>query len=161
MDKILSEIAYGIVFQLAVIIHVGAAIMGLGGSFVFSMIARRAKTTTQAKHILQLLLSLEILPKAGSILLLLTGLIFGIKMPYLFMTGWYITSIILYIPILVLIISVIPNNRKKQLDLVTAHTDEELPAQYVAIAKRSAKLEGMLYILVYLLIVLMVFRNAF
>lgn len=139
-------------------IHVVAAVMGLGAVFGFPMIAKSAKTVSQAKHVLHILKSSEILPKVGSITLLVTGLLMGLLEPSLFKTGWFLTSIALYLAAQVVVIGFLPKNMKAQLDILEKQTSEELPQEYISIGKQSAKLEGITHILALLLIIMMVFK---
>jgi uncharacterized membrane protein len=144
-------------YSLLVFIHIVAAVMGLGAAFGFP-IAKSAKTAAQARHTLELLKKLEILPKVGSITLLVTGIILGIMNPPLFTAGWYIASIVLYIAAQVIVIGMLPKKMKEQAGILGSHSGDDLPAAYVAVGKQAGKLEGVTHALAFLLILLMVFK---
>ncbi|WP_161807544.1 DUF2269 family protein [Bacillus sp. FJAT-28004] len=139
-------------------IHVLAAVMGLGVVFGFPILVRMAKTATQAKYTLQLLKNLEILPKVGSISLLLTGLIMGILETSLFTEAWFIASIAIYLITQIFVIGMLPRNLKAQAAILENHKGEELPPEYKAITKQSAKIEGITHVFAFLLILLMVYQ---
>lgn len=139
-------------------IHILAAIMGLGVAFGFPAIAKSAKTTTEAKFVLGLLKKMETIPKVGSIILLLTGLILGFLNPVLFKTGWYIISIVIYLAVQVIVAKMIPDHMKAQLAILENHSEENLPEEYLAIGKKSAGLERISHVAAIVLVVLMYFR---
>ena len=145
-------------YSLLVFIHIVAAVMGLGAAFGFPIVAKSAKTVSQAKHTLELLKKLELLPKIGSLTLLVTGIVLGIITPSLFTTGWYITSIVLYLTAQVIVIGMLPKKMREQADILKGHTGEDLPASYLAIGKKAGKLEGITHALAFLLILLMYFK---
>ncbi|KIL41939.1 hypothetical protein SD70_03430 [Gordoniibacillus kamchatkensis] len=145
-------------YSLLVFIHIVAAVMGLGAAFGFPIVVKCAKTASQAKYTLKLLKNLELLPKIGSITLLVTGIVLGIMNPSLFKAGWYIASIVLYFAAQVIVIGMLPKKMKEQADILANHTGEDLPASYTAIGKQAGKLEGITHLLAFLLIVLMYFK---
>lgn len=139
-------------------IHVVAAIMGLGAAFGFPILARTVKTAEQARYTLQLYKNLEILPKVGSITLLVTGIVLAIIEPSLWSQGWFITSIVLYLIAQVLVIGMLPKKLKAQADMLEGHKGEDLPNAYHTVKKQAARVEGMTHLLAFLLILLMVFK---
>jgi len=139
-------------------IHITAAIMGLGAAIVFPIIAKSAKTTSQAKFTLQLLKRLEPFPKAGSIALFVTGLIMGIMNPSLFTSGWYIASIVVYLLTQIIVAWLAPKKMKEQAALLENHFDEQLPPQYAAIGKKLGMMDGISHLALFVMIVLMVFK---
>ncbi|WP_424766691.1 DUF2269 family protein [Paenibacillus sp. sgz302251] len=145
-------------YSIVLFIHVLAAVMGLGAAFGFPILVRTAKTAAQAKYTLQLLKNLEVLPKAGSITLLLTGMVMGIMQPSLFSQGWFISSIVIYLVTQIFVVGMLPKNMKAQAAILENHTGEELPPQYVEISKRSAKIEGITHVFAFLIIFLMMFQ---
>lgn len=146
------------VYDLVLFIHITAAVMGLGVVFGFPILARTAKTAEQAKYTLHLFKKLEILPKAGSITLLLSGIVFAILEPSLWSQGWFIASMALYFAAQVLVIGILPKMLQQQSDILDAHTGSDLPAAYREVSKRSARVEGVTHLLAFLLILLMVFK---
>ncbi|UOF91039.1 DUF2269 domain-containing protein [Fodinisporobacter ferrooxydans] len=144
--------------SLLVFIHIVAAVMGLGAAFGFPIVAKSAKTASQARYTLELLKKLELLPKAGSLTLLVTGIILGIMTPSLFTKGWYIASLVLYFAAQVIVIGLLPRKMKEQADILAQHTGEGIPDSYIAIGKQAGKLERITHLLAFLLILLMYFK---
>lgn len=145
-------------YNVLLFIHIVAAIMGLGAAFGFPIVAKAAKTASQARHTLELLKRLEILPKAGSITLLATGILLGILTPSLFTSGWYIASIVLYVAAQVIVVGMMPKKMKVQADALEKHAGEDLPKAYVEAGRQLAKLEGATHLLAFALIALMYFK---
>ncbi|BCG57534.1 DUF2269 family protein [Paenibacillus sp. URB8-2] len=139
-------------------VHIAAAVMGLGAAFAFPLIAKSAKTVSQAKFVLSLLHRLEILPKVGSILLLLTGIAMAILEPSLFKAGWFIASIVIYLAVQVIVVGILPKQMNKQLKIVNAQKGENLPESYKQLSRLSAKWESVTHAAAFLLILLMVFK---
>ncbi|MDQ6420120.1 DUF2269 family protein [Paenibacillus sp. LHD-117] len=147
-----------VVYDAVLFLHILAAVMGLGVAFGFPILARTARTAEQARYTLLLFKKLEIMPKIGSITLLLSGILLAILEPWLWKEGWFITSIVLYLIAQVLVIGLLPKGLKRQADILDSHHGEELPAEYRAASKQNAKVEGMTHVLAFLLILLMVFK---
>lgn len=145
-------------YSLLLFLHCIGAVMGLGAAFGFPLIAKSGTTTSKAKFALELINKLEILPKVGSIALLITGIIMGIISPDLFKTGWFILSIVIYLLVQIITIGLMPKQLKSQAQILQGHSAEELPQEYVILAKKSAKLDGITHLAAFVLILLMVFK---
>lgn len=145
-------------YTYVLFVHLVAAVMGLGAAFGFPIVARSAKTVEQAKFVLQMLHKLEILPKVGSILLLITGILLGILETSLFEETWFIGSIAIYLAVQVITVGLLPNNMKKQLEILDAASGGELPDAYLKLSRSNAKLEGITHAAAFVLILLMVFK---
>lgn len=139
-------------------VHIAAAVMGLGAAFAFPLIAKSARTVSQAKFVLSMLKRLEILPKIGSILLLLTGIGMAILEPSLFKAGWFIASIAIYLAVQVIVAGILPRQMNKQLQILHAENGERLPESYKRLSKLSARWEKVTHAAAFILIVLMVFK---
>lgn len=148
----------GLLYTYILFVHLIAAVMGLGAAFGFPIVARSAKTVEQAKFVLRMLHKLENLPKVGSILLLITGIILGILEPSLFEEIWFIGSIVIYLAVQIVTVGLLPKNMKKQLEILNAASGDELPDAYGVISKSNAKLEGITHAAAFVLILLMVFK---
>lgn len=98
------------------------------------------------------------LAKIGSIVLLVSGLIMGFIHPYLFTTGWYITSIVLYILTQPIVAYLLPRYEKNMLEVLGQANGEDLPSEYIQIAKKTKPLILTTYVLLVLLVILMVFK---
>ncbi|WP_175986864.1 DUF2269 family protein [Bacillus sp. Marseille-Q1617] len=117
---------YGII----VLIHVVAAVAGLGASFAMPVVMKTPETAHQAKFSLDLSKKIENFAKIGSIVLLITGLVMGIMNPYLFKTGWYIASIAIYIGVQFIVAGIMPRKVKQMAEIIHAHNGEDVPASY-------------------------------
>ncbi|MGO4369414.1 DUF2269 family protein [Paenibacillus sp. 2TAB19] len=149
------------VYVVVLFIHIIGAVMGLGAAFSFPIIAKSAKTVTQAKYTLQLLKKLEIMPKVGSITLLITGLVMGILETALFSQFWFIASIVVYLGTQIVVIGFLPKTMKAQIDLLEQTSGEDLPSEYAVIGRKSSRLEGIAHASAFVLILLMVFQPTF
>lgn len=141
-----------------VFVHIIAAVAGIGTVFIFPLIANNSKTKSEARNTLALMKKLELFPKAGSITLLVTGLILGFMNTALFTTGWYIASIVLYVAAQVIVIGMLPKIMTARLQILDRHPGEDLPKEYAEVGKKSAKLEGITHVIVFALIALMYFK---
>ncbi|WP_127534264.1 DUF2269 family protein [Paenibacillus kobensis] len=112
----------------------------------------------QAKFALSLLEKTAILPKLGGTLLLLTGLTIGFQKPYLFREQWYLSSIVVFFIILVIFAGLLPAGIKQQLMLLQQTQGDDLPDAYRLSRRRSAWLEAVANLAVFISILLMVFK---
>ncbi|RUS41933.1 DUF2269 family protein [Cohnella sp. AR92] len=145
-------------YTYVLFVHLVAAVMGLGAAFGFPIVAKSAKTVSQAKFVLNLLHKLEVLPKAGSILLLISGIVMGLLETWLFKEVWFIGSIVIYLAVQFIVAGMLPKNMKKQLAALEGVQGEELPEAYLVLGRQSAKLEGISHLAAFVLILLMVFK---
>jgi|GEM_PF-364674 len=151
----------GIILTLYVwilLIHILAAVVGLGSTFALPVIMKRPKTVSQAKFAFELSGGIEKFAKIGSITLLVTGLILGALNPSLFKEIWYITSIVIYIAVQPIIAGILPKKMAAQTKILEEHNGEELPESYHAISKEMAPFNGILHLSVVVLILLMTIK---
>ena len=125
-------------YSILLLIHVLSAIIGLGVTFAFPVIANSAKNLSQLKHTLGLMKRLEKFPQIGGVFLLVTGLIMGIITPTYFTKVWFVGSIVLYLLIEGLIYFVIGPKMKKVVPLVMSAEGEKIPEEYEVVAKSTA-----------------------
>ncbi|OZM58027.1 hypothetical protein CIB95_00135 [Lottiidibacillus patelloidae] len=142
-------------YAIILIIHLVSAVIGLGVSFGMPIVLRLVKTTTQAKFAHEVNVGLEKYAKIGSITLLVTGLVMGALHPYLFKEIWYIASIVIYIAVQPIVAGILPKKTAKQLELLQAHKEEELPEEYQKLTKEMLPLHNVLMVSVVILVVLM------
>lgn len=142
-------------YGFVVLIHVLSAVVGLGASFTMPAIIKGAKTADQARFTLNLFKRIEKPIKFGSLLLLLTGLILGVLNTSLFTTGWYITSLIIYLLTMPISAGVLPKKVKRMHELLNEHKDENLPEAYVQTANELTPFVWSLHIAVIVLVTLM------
>ncbi len=147
-----------ILFKLLLIIHILGAICGLGATFASPYIMNSARNVRTAFTAHMINAQVEKLAKIGSIALLTSGLIMGFIHPYLFITGWYITSIVLYILTQPIVAYLIPRYERSMLEILEQSKSEDLPSEYIQIAKKTKPLTLTTYVLLVLLVFLMVFK---
>lgn len=142
-------------YSILVLIHVLAAIIGIGVTFAFPVISNMAKNLSQLKHTLGLLKKLELYPKIGGGILIVTGLIMGFITPAYFKEIWFVGSIVLYIIIELLIYVVIGSKMKKVVPVVMSSDGEEIPEEYMAVSKSTAPIHMLATLLAIIIIILM------
>ncbi|MGM0840483.1 MAG: DUF2269 family protein [Bacillota bacterium] len=117
-------------YGLLVLVHIVAAVAGLGASFAMPVVMKTPETSHQAKFSLELSKKIETFAKIGSIVLLITGLIMGIMNPYLFKTGWYIASIVIYIGVQFIVAGLMPKKVKQMAEIIHSHKGDDVPESY-------------------------------
>ncbi|WP_059173508.1 DUF2269 family protein [Bacillus sp. FJAT-27445] len=143
-------------YQFLVLIHVIAAIVGIGATFALPAIAKKPKTPMQAQFTFGVLDGIEKIAKIGSITLLLTGLILGALEPKLFKEFWYIASIVIYIAVQPIVAGILPKKIKQQKQILDAHKGDGLPEAYLTIARQMDRLNQITHAAAIILIILMV-----
>lgn len=147
-----------ILFKLLLVFHILGAICGLGAAFALPYIMNSGRNVRSAFNAHMINAKVERLAKIGSITLLVSGLIMGFIHPYLFTTGWYITSLVLYILTQPLVAYLLPRYERAMLEVLGQAKGDELPSEYIQIAKKTKPLTITTYVLLVLLVVLMVFK---
>lgn len=146
----------GIFYAILVLIHVVAAVCGLGSTFALPILMSRPKTAQQALFAFHVNEGVEKLAKIGSLTLLITGLLLGVLQPFLFTKIWYIASIILFIAVQPIVAFILPKKMAEQKQSLIDYKGEELPESYLLIGRKMAPYNGFLHTAAVLLIVLMV-----
>lgn len=147
-----------ILFSILLVLHILGAICGLGAAFASPYIMNSGRNVRSAFTAHMVNAKVEKLAKIGSITLLVTGLIMGFMHPYLFTTGWYITSIVLYILTQPIVAYLLPRYGRTMLELLEQANGEDLPSEYIQFAQKTKPLTITTYVLLVLLVVLMVFK---
>jgi uncharacterized membrane protein len=145
-------------YEVIVLIHVIAAVTGLGAGFALPFVLKGVKTVEQAKYSIGLNYLIEKGVKIGSIALLLTGLILGALNTSLFTEVWYITSIIIYLAVQVVAAGIMPKKIKRMEVIINAHNGSELPEEFTKINLELKPLNAILHTAAVLLIILMVLK---
>lgn len=145
---------YGII----VLVHVIAAVVGLGAAFALPPVLKGVKTPDQARFALALNHKIEKGVKIGSITLLLTGLILGALHPSLFTQIWYVASIIIYLAVQVVAAGIMPKKIKKMEEVIKAHKGKELPEEFSKINLELKPYNAILHSSAVLLIIFMVLK---
>jgi hypothetical protein len=143
------------IYSLLVLIHIIAAVAGLGASFALPVVMNYPKTAAQARFSLDLNKKIEAFAKYGSLTLLITGLIMGFMYPTLFTTGWYVASLIIYLAVQVITAGILPKKVAKMTDILSSHKGEELPQSYKEINRDLRPYNMILHTSAVILIVLM------
>ncbi|WP_409271310.1 DUF2269 family protein [Neobacillus sp. SCS-31] len=143
-------------YHFLVLIHIIAAIVGIGATFALPAIAKKPKTPSQAQFTFGILDGIEKIAKIGSITLLLTGLILGALETSLFKEFWYIASIVIYIAVQPIVAGILPKKIKQQKQILEEHTGDGLPEAYLTIARQMDRLNQITHAAAIILIILMV-----
>ena len=114
-------------YGLLILVHIVAAVAGLGASFAMPVVMKIPETSHQAKFSLELSKKIETFAKIGSIVLLITGLIMGIMNPYLFKAGWYIAPIVIYIGVQFIVAGIMPKKVKQMAEIIHSHKGDDVP----------------------------------
>lgn len=145
-------------YSLLLVIHLVAAVVGLGASFGMPVLMSSVKTVTQARFALAVSKGIEKFAKVGSITLLITGIIMAIIQPYLFKEIWYIASLVIYVAVQPIAAGLLPKKAKLQMEILENYLGEELPDEYNTLAKESVPLNNVLHIAAIVLIILMTLK---
>lgn len=122
-------------YGVLVLIHVLAAVIGMGPSFVFPVIQSFGTTKDSLQLINKIMEKAEKVVTIGSIVLLVTGLTMGALNPSLFTKVWYLASIILYFVAHYLSVGFSGKRTKKAVSLLSVHKGEDIPNEVIALNK--------------------------
>lgn len=147
-----------ILFKILLFIHILGAICGLGATFASPFIMKSARNVRSAFIAHMVNAKIEKLAKIGSITILVSGLVMGLIHPYLFTTGWYITSMVLYILTLPIFSYILPRYEKAMLEILGQTKGEDLPSEYIQIATKTKPFTLTSHLLLILLVFFMVFK---
>lgn len=145
-------------YEILVLVHVLAAILGIGPGFILTITLTKAETMTELRHAFRIRHRLHRFVMIGGLLLFITGFWMGIIHPYLFREGWYIVSILLFLIVLAsgpIFLAPITKPIKKM--LADSHS-EEIPPDYFSLSKRLYLLEHLTNALLLIIIILMVMK---
>jgi uncharacterized membrane protein len=106
-----------------VLLHVLSAIIGVGPTFFSHVLLRKQQSVSELKQSMKLVKRLEIFPKVGGSIAVLSGLALILLNDYgTFLQTWLIGSLILYILIQIVAAGVIPRKSKRLAELVESHS---------------------------------------
>lgn len=142
-------------YGIMVLLHVVAAVAGLGPTFIFPLLLYSAKSKEQLVWVNDLLAKAEKAIKIASIGLLITGLILGILHPYLFKEFWYISSIVLYFIAQIIVIGIAGKHSKTALAILDATEGSEIPKEVITLNKIIIKAHISASVIVVILVILM------
>jgi uncharacterized membrane protein len=109
--KLLMEM--GDRMKVLILVHVLAAIIGIGPTYFGHILLRKNQSVQQLKHGIVLMAKLSYFPKVGGTLAVLTGILLAIFGPYSFMQLWLVGSLVLYIIIQIIVIGLMDPVSKK------------------------------------------------
>jgi uncharacterized membrane protein len=147
-------------YGLFVVLHVLAAVVGMGSTFVFPLIRKSAATGSQLRFALGLIQKLEQLPNIGGAVIVVTGILLMILNKTGLSLMWLNVSIVLLIVMIVLLAGFIGPRMKKVTQLVLSSQGEQIPAGYMQSIKTIAPLETAVQAIIVAVIVLMVLKPS-
>jgi uncharacterized membrane protein len=146
------------IYSIILLVHIIAAVAGLGAAFALPILMKAPKTVSQAKFAIAVNEKVEKPIKIGSITLLVTGIILGILSPYLFKEIWYIASLVIYAATQPIVAGILPKKMAQQREILENHKGEDLPEEYTKIGKELAPINGIAHLSAIILIVLMTLK---
>ncbi|WP_433944373.1 DUF2269 family protein [Paenibacillus sp. SN-8-1] len=144
--------------KILVLIHVLAAIIGIGPAFVLPVITHSAKTSSQLRFAYHLNDKINRFPKAGGITLLVTGALLMLLDHTGFTKMWLNISLALFVVIEILIIGFLDPAMKRAGKFIRKHKGEGIPEDYLPMAGKMIFLNRIVQVLTVLIIILMVIR---
>ena len=145
-------------YELFVVLHVLATVVGMGSTFVFPLIRKSAVTASQLRFALGLIQKLEQLPNIGGAVLVVTGILLMILNKTGLSLMWLNISIVLLIVMIVLLAGLIGPRMRKVTQLVLSSQGDQIPAGYMQSIKTIAPLETVVQAIIVAVIVLMVLK---
>jgi uncharacterized membrane protein len=143
---------------ILLVLHVLAAIVGIGPAFVLPVLGKSAKSGSQLRFVFGLIRKVNNFPKIGGITLLVTGILLMIVSKTGFSLMWLNLSLFLFGIIEVIIIGFVEPRMKKVAQFVMSSEGDDIPSGFADSMKRIAPLEGTVQILTFLIIILMVVK---
>jgi uncharacterized membrane protein len=147
-----------IVYGILVVVHVLAAIVGIGPSFVLPVLGKSAQSGSQLRFVFGIIQKVNKFPKTGGITLIITGILLMILGKTGFSLLWLDLSLLLFIIIEIIIIGFVEPQMKKTAKLVMTCEGEGIPAGFADSMKKVAPLEGTVHLLTFVVIILMVIK---
>ncbi|SDJ09618.1 DUF2269 family protein [Salimicrobium halophilum] len=146
------------IYTSLLLIHIIAAIVGLGPSFAMGAMLKASKTKHKILWTMELFKKIEKFSKIGNITLLLTGIAMALVNSSLWKEGWFITSILIYVAVQFITIGKIPKSHQEQERMLRETQDEELPPPYIASVQNLKPYNAIVHSAAIVLIVLMVLK---
>lgn len=143
-------------YNLLLFIHITSAILGIGPGLAMVFVTKNARNMTELRYAYLIRKKLHNCVMIGGTLLLLTGLTMGALSPIWFRSGWYVTSLILFLVALGMGPIVLSPRSKKIKALLEHHIGEEIPEEYVQSVKKLFLFEWVENSIILVIIVLMI-----
>lgn len=145
-------------YGLFVVLHVLAAVAGMGSIFAFPLIRQSAATASQLRYALALIQKLEHLPALGGAAIIVTGIVLMILSGAGLSLMWLNLSILLVIVMVVLLTGFIEPQIRAVTRLVLASQGEQIPAEYIRSIRKTVPFERVVQAITVAVIVLMVLK---
>lgn len=145
-------------YNVLLFIHIFSAILGLGPGFVMIYVVTKAKTMTELKHAYVIRNRIHIFVMVGGTLLLLTGLMMGVLRPFLFLQGWFVLSLLLFLFALLAGPVVLSPRSKPIKELLRTHQGEEIPQEYYKLTNKLFFFERLTNVIFLIIIALMILK---
>ena len=130
----------------------------MGPGFVLTTIPKTASSMTELRHAFTVRHKLHIFTMIGGTLLLISGLLMGAINPGLFQTGWYVTSLVLFLIALAMGPFALRPLSSPIKHLLDNHQGEEIPKEYNRLAKKLFRCEYLENFIFLVIIVLMILK---
>ncbi|WP_169306684.1 DUF2269 family protein [Cohnella pontilimi] len=148
----------GVLFDLLIVLHVLAAIVGIGPAFILPVLGKSAKSGSQLRFIFGIIQKVNKFPKIGGITLLVTGVLLMIVSKIGFSLVWLNISLLLFLLIEILIIGFVEPRMKRTTHLVLSSEGEDIPSGFAESMKQIAPLESTVHLFTFAIIALMVLK---
>ncbi|TKD70017.1 DUF2269 family protein [Pseudalkalibacillus hwajinpoensis] len=145
-------------YGILLVVHIIAAVCGLGATFAMPVLMGLPKTVTQAKFAHTVAKGIEKIAKIGSLTLLVTGIALGAINPLLFTQVWFVASLIIYVLVQPIVAGILPKKTAKQLSLLEETDGEDLPEEYMHIGKQMLPFNNIMHVSAIILIILMTLK---
>lgn len=147
-------------FGLLLFLHILASIAIIGPAFVMPLIRRFARTVGQLDFIFGITTKLNIIPKIGGVVLIVTGVWLMIITKMGLSQMWLNVSILLSLLMVVMIDGWIEPRMKKIIKIISDSQDQsnEIPAEFGLLIKRIVPIETAAQLLMIAILVLMVVK---
>lgn len=147
-----------ILYNLLLFIHIFSAILGVGPGFILITLVTKATTMTELRHAYHIRSQIHVFVIVGGALVLISGLGMGLLNPHLFLQGWYVLSLLLFIVALALGPTVLAKKIAPIKLLLQTHKGEEIPGTYARLAKSLFFYERIELGVLSIIIVLMILK---
>jgi len=150
-------------YLLLVVVHVMAAIIGIGPTYFSPVLLRAGQTTEQLRSSFRLGAILELFPKIGGSLAVLSGLVLVIIGDYQFKDIWIYGSLAIYVIIQVLVIGFAAPRQKKVFHWLfnqanASQSSTNPPSEYDALISQVRRIHYIATVLGIVLFVLMIVK---
>lgn len=145
-------------YNLFLLIHIFSAILGVGPGFVLITVVTKAGTMQELIHAYNIRKRIHIFVIVGGALLLTSGVGMGLLKPHLFLQGWYVLSLLLFIIALALGPTILARKIAPIKLLLKTHHGKDIPKVYARMAKSLFFYERIELGILSIVIVLMILK---